>query len=109
MTVHGDPAVLNAVGDDRLSDGKRLRAALGRGGQVASMPPSATGRAGTGTGIEGVWGEAQEALTRAMDFLSCTLENDGYHLQRASLEIDTAMNQCAPPSSPPGRGGPTAV
>lgn len=107
MTVHGDPAVLNAVGDDRMSDGKRLRMALGRGGEIASMPAGATGRAGTGTGVEGVWSEAQEALTRAMDFLSCTLENDGYHLQRASLEIDTAMNESTPGPGVPG--GPTAV
>lgn len=92
MTVYGDPAVLNAVGDDRMSDGMRLRQSLGSGGEVASMPAGATGRAGDGTGIEAVWGETMEALTRAMDHLACTLENDGYHLQRASLEIDEAMN-----------------
>lgn len=103
MTVYGDPAVLNAVGDDRMSDGMRLRTALGRGGEIASMPAGATGQAGTGTGIEAVWSEALEALTRTMDFLSCTLENDGYHLQRASLEIDAAMNE-----STPGGGDPRA-
>ena len=42
-----------------------------------------------------------------MDFLSCTLENDGYHLQRASLEIDAAMNKSTPGTGAPG--GPTAV
>lgn len=107
MTVHGDPAVLNAVGDDRMSDGMRLRTSLGRGGEVASMPAGAAGRPGTGTGVEATWGEALEALTRTMDFFACTLENDGYHLQRASLEIDAAMNQGGPGVGVPG--GPTAV
>ncbi|WP_158068495.1 hypothetical protein [Serinicoccus sp. CUA-874] len=46
-----------------------------------------------------------DTLTRTMDHLSSTLENDGYHLQRASLEIDEAMNEC----SPSGSAGPAAV
>ncbi|OLT45064.1 hypothetical protein BJF86_10490 [Serinicoccus sp. CNJ-927] len=97
--------MLNAVGDDRMQDGKGVREALGRGGEVATMPAGATGPAGEGSGVEASWSEAMDTLTRTMDHLSSTLENDGYHLQRASLEIDEAMNEC----SPGGSAGPAAV
>lgn len=109
MTVYGDPAVINAVGDDRMGDGKRLREAQGRSAEVVTMPSGAAGPAGEGTGLETGWGDALEALTRTMDHLSCTLENDGYHLQRASLEIDEAMNSCTPGGSGTGGPGPVAV
>lgn len=94
----GDPAVLNDVGNDRMTDGKQLRVRWGRAGEYSVLPAAATGKAGEGSGVEGAWGEAMESLGRAVDNLAATLEDDGYHLQRASLEIDTAMNR-------PGTGG----
>lgn len=98
----GDPAVLNDVGNDRMSDGMRLRESWGRVAAHASLPAAATGTAGEGTGVEAAWGEAMENLGRTMENLAATLEDDGYHLQRASLEIDTAMNR---PGTGPGTGG----
>lgn len=104
MPNHGNPTVLNDVGNDMMTRSQRLIENTGRIGEHAAIDEASLGRAGEGVGLPGVYDEAVEALVEAMEFLATTLEDDGYHLQRASLELDRAMNNTCAPPTPPGPG-----
>lgn len=99
MTVYGDPTVLNDVGNDMMSAGKGLTSSWRGMGAFAALPVSTLGRAGTGTPLGATYNAATEALEAVVSTLGATLEDDGYHLQRASLEIDVVMNVSPRPRS----------
>lgn len=111
--VGGDPAILNDCGNELMTasitmDGGRTSMA-----RYQTMPSTVASRAAMGTGVETAYSQAVEAMIRAASNLQATISEDGYHLQRGSRDIDSAMNNGGGGGNGGGgpRGGPrpTAV
>ena len=90
--VGGDPATLNDCGNQLMTASTTMDAGRSSMAQHQSMPSTVATRAAMGTGVETAYSQAVDAMIRAAANLQATIADDGYHLQRGSRDIDSAMN-----------------
>lgn len=107
--VRGDPAVLNDVGNRCLTAGRDLTGAGTGMSEQGTFDRASLGQAAVGTTIDADYADAVAEAAGLVSNLSLVLEEDGYHLQRASRDIDTVMNRCEPSGSAAPPAGPHPV
>lgn len=90
--VGGDPAILNDCGNELMTASVTMDGGRTSMAQYQTMPASVATRAAMGAGLETAYSQAVDAIIRAASNLQATIADDGYHLQRGSRDIDSAMN-----------------
>lgn len=108
----GDPAIINDVGNRCLTAGMDLHSTAADTAGYGTFDLSSLGEAGNGALIVARYERCISEAHAMAENLAAVLEEDGYHLQRASRDLDVVMGgtEGSPESSGPGTtgGGPTA-
>lgn len=93
----GDPAVLDDCGNTLMTASVDLDGARTSMTGVDTLTSDVLGRGGWATDLEAAYSRVCASVATAAENLQATMAEDGYYLQRGGRDVDSAMNQCAPP------------